>query len=98
MTDHVHILMALNPAISLSDLMRDVKQSSSHWMKGNPDFPLFEAWAKGYFAESISRDGIESCTNYIINQQRHHSKSNFISEMAYLTSVNGLEYIEEDWM
>ena len=97
MTDHVHILFVLNPAVALSSLMRDLKQSSSHWLKDNPAFPMFEAWAKGYFAESIGSEEVERCRQYIINQQKHHSKSNFLDEMRYLTASNNLEYIQDDW-
>jgi putative transposase len=32
MFDHVHILLGLNPKISISDLVRDLKRSSSLWV------------------------------------------------------------------
>ena len=97
MTDHIHLLFNLNPSVALSDLIKDIKQFSSRWMKGNPHFPLFEAWSKGYFAEAVSHRGVEQCRQYIINQQEHHSKSNFLDEMKYLNQTNDMEYVEADW-
>ena len=91
------MLVDVHPSIDLSSLLREVKQSSSKWLNGNANFPSFDGWAKGYFAESVGRDGVESCRQYILKQQEHHSKSNFLDEIAYLNSVNGLEFIQDDW-
>ena len=48
MTEHVHILLDLNPTVALADLVKKIKQSSSVWMKINPYFNLFEGWNTGY--------------------------------------------------
>ena len=32
MTDHVHLLIGTQPSCNLSDLIRDVKSSSSKWI------------------------------------------------------------------
>ncbi|MCL2117358.1 MAG: transposase [Planctomycetaceae bacterium] len=39
MEDHIHILSDLPPTISLADYVREMKSSSSHWLKINPKFP-----------------------------------------------------------
>jgi hypothetical protein len=39
--DHVHILTGLHPARSLADLVKEIKVSSSHWIKTNGIFQVF---------------------------------------------------------
>lgn len=35
MSDHIHILIGIKPSQSISDLMKDIKQSSSKWINEN---------------------------------------------------------------
>ena len=48
--EHIHILSDLHPSIALADYLRGIKTTSSIWLKGNRNFPQFEAWADGYAA------------------------------------------------
>lgn len=42
MPDHVHMLVDINPNISLSDFMQQVKHSSGNYMRNHQDwYPLF---------------------------------------------------------
>jgi putative transposase len=50
MEDHLHILCELHPSIALADFMRDMKTSSSIWLKQSGKFPKFTGWADGYAA------------------------------------------------
>jgi putative transposase len=50
MEDHLHILCDLHPSIVLADLMKDMKTSTSIWMKYSGKFPGFTGWAEGYGA------------------------------------------------
>ena len=59
--NHIHMLIHLHPDVNLSALMRDIKQSSSKWVKSNPQlFPLFRGWGKEYGAFSCSCSAKES--------------------------------------
>jgi len=40
--DHIHILIGLHPSVTISDIVRDVKASSSKWANENK-------WFKGKF-------------------------------------------------
>lgn len=68
--DHVHILAGLRPYHRLSDIMREVKQESSRWIKLElrKDF----AWQKGYGAFTVSPMGCEKVRAYIAHQANHH--------------------------
>ena len=40
--NHIHLLVNLHPSVRLSDLVRDIKLSTSQWIKQNRDsFPQF---------------------------------------------------------
>jgi len=60
MEDHLHILCDLHPTIALADYMRDIKTSSSIWLKQSGKFSDFKGWADGYAALTYShRDVIQ---------------------------------------
>jgi hypothetical protein len=44
----LHILTDLHPSYALSDFKRELKVSTSVWMKGSGLFPGFDGWADGY--------------------------------------------------
>ena len=46
--NHLHLLCDLHPSISLADFMRDMKTSTSIWLKQSGKFPAFQGWAEGY--------------------------------------------------
>jgi putative transposase len=48
--DHLHILTTLHPSISLANLVKEIKTSSSAWMKSRKGFEAFEHWQEGYGA------------------------------------------------
>ena len=95
--DHLHILIDLHPTIALSSIVKDIKQSSSLWLKSNSDFPDFNGWNEGYYAVTLSPDNIESCKTYIINQERHHASLNLIEEVQTFAHLNGLDWYPDDW-
>jgi putative transposase len=39
--DHLHLLIGLHPTVSLASLIKDIKISSSTWIKDNNLFPGF---------------------------------------------------------
>ena len=44
MEEHIHILSDLHPSIALADYIREIKVSSSKWMKESGLFPKFRGW------------------------------------------------------
>ena len=78
MPDHIHILAEVPPAVSLTEMMKVIKQETSKSIKSlNPDW---NGWAEGYAAFSYSVHELENVKNYIINQKSHHAKTSFIDE------------------
>ena len=89
--DHVHILAGLSPSLAISDVIRDVKASSSSWMKEEARIDHFE-WQKGYGAFTVSYDRVEAIRNYIRNQKEHHKTKTFQEEYIDFLQRHGIEF------
>ncbi len=84
MPDHIHLFVELTGKQSISDFIRDIKTSSSKWLKENPHFPLFDGWGKRYAAFSYSIKDKETIINYIAGQKAHHSSVSLENELRQL--------------
>ncbi len=90
MEDHIHILCDLHPSIALSDYLRDMKTSTSIWLKQSGKFSSFEGWADGYAALTYAWKDKELIINYIKNQQEHHKKETFEEELRRILEEHGV--------
>lgn len=94
MPDHIHILKALHPTLSMSDFMKELKVSTNLWLKQSVKFPDFEAWGEKYAAFSCSFLDKDTVITYIKNQREHHKTENFKEEYRKLIEENGIEIDE----
>ena len=88
--DHIHILSDLHPTIALSDLLRDLKTSTSIWLKQSGKFSSFEGWADGYAALTYAWKDKDMLINYIKNQQEHHKNETFEAELRRILEEQGV--------
>ena len=95
MPDHVHALVSMNPKQSPSDLMHDVKRSSSLWINENKLVRGKFSWQEGFGVFSYGNSQIPSIANYIETQKEHHAKHTFIEEYKALLKVFEIEYDEQ---
>jgi putative transposase len=79
-SDHLHILISMNPKQAPSDLMFNVKRSSSLWINENKLTQGKFSWQEGFGAFSIGKTQIKSKIAYIENQKEHHRKTSFREE------------------
>jgi putative transposase len=94
--DHLHILSDLHPSVALADYMRDLKTSSSIWLKQSGKFPEFDGWAEGYAALTYAWKDKDMIINYIKNQQLHHKKESFEDELRRILKEHGID-VNEDY-
>ena len=94
--NHVHMLIDLHPAVSLAELMRNIKGHSSRWMLSDSRFRLFEGWASEYFASTIAPDDKDAVINYIKGQREHHLGQPFDVELEQLFRIVGLQLDSRD--
>jgi putative transposase len=85
--DHVHLLMALPPRISVAHAVRVIKANSSQWM--NETGHLF-AWQQGYGVFSASVSNLQPVIDYIGRQVEHHRKRTFEEEFREFLRKHGL--------
>ena len=92
--DHVHLLCVLSRTCAPADMVKEVKRSSSLWIKTRaPEFADF-AWQGGYGIFSISFSQIEEVRRYIAGQEQHHRKLTFQDEFRRLLKRYQLAYDE----
>jgi putative transposase len=88
--DHVHLLFGLSRTISLANLVKDLKTSSTKMMreKGYRDF----SWQTGYGAFSVSESNKSAVISYIGDQEMHHSKMTFQEEIRALLKKHSMRF------
>ena len=95
MSDHVHILIGLRPAMAIADLVRDIKSDSSDWINRRKPAPGKFAWQEGYGAFSYGHSQLDTIIRYIQNQDRHHKRRSFREEYLTLLKKFEIEFKEE---
>ena len=96
MEDHVHILSDLHPSVALADYVREIKISSSKWMKTSGLFPDFKGWGIKYCALTYSYDDKNTIVNYVKSQQKHHKNESFQEEIKRIFKEQGVD-LDEKW-
>ncbi|MFN3997604.1 IS200/IS605 family transposase [Algoriphagus sp.] len=93
--DHVHCLVGLNPDKKISDLVKDLKTDSNHFLKDkNWVLGKFD-WQNGYGVFSYSRSQLDRVYQYILNQEEHHRKKSFREEYISFLKKFEIEYKDE---
>ena len=93
MNDHIHLLVGLKPTHRLDYFMRELKASSSGWIRKNKDAEF--AWQNGYGAFAVSATNLKRVENYIRNQAIHHQKKDFKDEYVWLLENGNIDYEEK---
>ncbi|MGC4006586.1 MAG: IS200/IS605 family transposase [Pirellulales bacterium] len=91
--DHVHLLVGLKATHTLADLLRELKKASSKWVHDKIGLRDF-AWQEGYAAFTVSPTALDAVRRYIANQEQHHRRHDFPSELRTLLKLAGIEYEE----
>jgi REP-associated tyrosine transposase len=95
MPDHVHAFIGLRPAMSISDLVRDMKNNSANFVNDHKFVKGKFSWQAGYGAFSYSHSQIRNVYNYILHQERHHKKKTFKQEYFEFLKKFEVEYDEK---
>ena len=95
MPDHVHIFIGYKPAQALPDLLRDIKSSTSGFIKDKKWLNGRFEWQEGYGAFSYSQSQIDNVIKYINNQEVHHARATFREEYLGLLKKFDVKYDEQ---
>jgi len=101
MPDHIHAFIGLKPSMSISDLVRDIKNNSTNFINDNRFVRGKFLWQEGYGVFSYSHSQIENVYNYILHQEKHHQKKSFSEEYYEFLKKYEIDYNEKylfDWI
>jgi len=82
--DHIHLLYTHSRTSTVADVVKELKRSSSTWLKAKaPELADF-AWQSGYGVFSIGQSQMDDVRAYIAGQEEHHRKVSFQNEYRRL--------------
>jgi putative transposase len=93
--DHLHIVTHIHPTVALSSLIKDIKLSSSKFIKEQKLFNKFSGWQEGYGAFTINKMDINKLIEYVKNQETHHYQKTFKEEFINLLNENEIVFDEK---
>lgn len=99
--DHIHIFIGMKPDCSISDLVREVKKSSTKFINNEKLAPYKFNWQEGFGAFSYGHYEIDSVYNYVMNQKTHHKNVSFKEEYLEFLKKFKVDYKTEylfDWI
>jgi REP element-mobilizing transposase RayT len=90
--DHIHILVGFCPSLSIEDLVRDIKRSSSLYINANHLIMSKFSWQDGYGAFTVGYRELDNVYKYILNQKAHHKSGNFKVEYMGMLTDHGIDF------
>ncbi len=94
--EHIHALVDLPTNLSIEELIKLFKGSSSHWINEQQLVKGRFAWGKGYGAFSVSQSDVDRVGNYIARQEEHHRKRTFVQEYKLFVKKYGLQWRDDE--
>ena len=92
--DHVHILARQARTVTLAGWVRELKRTTSLWVKKAPGGPAVFRWQAGYGAFSVSQSQSTAVERYIARQEVHHRRLGFQDELRALLDRHQIAYDE----
>jgi len=93
-SDHVHLLVRFGRDTTQSDLLRELKRSSSVWVKQQPGGHDNFSWQNGAGLFSVGPRNVGGVRRYIEKQETHHRAESFQDELRDLFRRSGMEWDE----
>lgn len=93
MPDHVHALFILHPQKALSEVVKQIKGASSHFINQQNLTETKFSWSPGFNAFSVSESSVDAVRAYIDNQKVHHASKSFSEEIEAFIHLHGLPLI-----
>jgi putative transposase len=95
MDDHIHLLVGLNPTLSVSDFAQRFKANTSRFINERGWVIGKFNWQNGFGAFSVSQSGLEQVRDYIAKQKEHHVNMRFMAEYETLLGKYRVIYDEK---
>ena len=95
MPDHIHFLIGMKPSCCLSDLVREVKKSSTDFVMERGFTKSKFQWQEGFGAFSYSHASLQDVIGYFQLQKEHHSKLSFKEEYLFILKSFQIEFKDQ---
>ena len=92
--DHIHALCRLGRTVSQADWVKELKRTSSAWIKERDASLSDFGWQSGYGVFSVSSSNLEAVRAYIATQEEHHQNRGFQEEYRAFLRKHKLEWDE----
>jgi putative transposase len=82
-SDHIHLVISIPPSIAVSEVVRRIKGSSSHFVNriqsnrsisSSLDRESTFAWQREYGVFSLGGQQLDRAVAYVMNQKEHHDR------------------------
>jgi putative transposase len=73
-SDHMHLLVGINPDNSISDLVREIKSNTASFMNRQKLVKGRFCWQTGFVVVSYGQSQLDAVINYLHNQEEFHKK------------------------
>ena len=92
--DHAHSLFALSRSHAIASVVKEVKRTSSGWIKETSGKMSKFHWQGGYAAFSVSQSNLPAVIRYIENQEDHHKRVTFQDEYRAFLNAYEIDFDE----
>ena len=82
---HVHLAVNVEPFVTISELIKDLKGGSSHDLHTQPGRKELY-WQRGYGVVSFGKKNLEWVLRYIGDQKEHHAKGRVQDRLERITA------------
>lgn len=93
--NHVHILCMLGRQTTQANLVKELKRTSTLWLKETFKETQEFNWQAGYAAFSVSQSRLQDARRYVENQEDHHRKVSYQDEVRDLLGKHNLDWDEK---
>ena len=93
--DHIHVLIGLHPALSISEITRDIKANSSKFINEKRWITGKFLWQDGFGAFTYAKSQLDKVIKYILNQPLHHKRQTFKEEYLEFLKKFKIQYSEQ---
>lgn len=83
--DHIHLAISVPPSIALSEFIRQLKGSSSHFVNHELAPSITFAWQADYGVISLDSKQLDRVAQYVKEQRKHHARRTTIPVLERLS-------------
>lgn len=86
-SDHIHLLIEGSSSLIMSDLVQNLKTTTTHCVKKQGSKYETFYWQEGYGVFSVGKPAFEIVKNYVNDQEQHHRTKTLDQEWAWLRNT-----------